>query len=409
MNVLLIHQAFVSGREPGGTRHYELGRRLARDGDNLKVVASPVSYLTGRSSRKGRLCLYYRENVDGVEVLRAFTPAVHNKSFIWRIVGFLVFAVTSVWAGLRSGPVDLVMGTTPPIFQAVSAWLVARLRRRPFLLEIRDLWPDFAIEMGVLRNPLLIRVARGVESFLYRRADHILVNSPAYRDYLLAHGVASEKVSFVANGVDVSMFHPEARGEAIRERFNVQGKTLVVYAGAHGMANDLSVILQAADRLRDQPDVHFLFVGDGKERPRLEAEARELGLPNVTFGGALPKDEMPAVLAAADICVATLKNIRMFSTTYPNKIFDYMAAARPVVLGIDGVIRDVIEEAGAGIFVTPGNSVALADAVSRLGHDHALREAMGRAGRAHVAAHFDRNTQAEEFRRVLRGLSRPTR
>lgn len=404
MNILLIHQAFVLGREAGGTRHYDLGRMLATQGDHLKVVASQVSYLTGLRVGGGRAGFCYRENVDGIDVLRAYAPAVHNKSFAWRVVGFLVFSATSSWAGVRSGPVDLVMGTTPPIFQALSAWLVARLRRKPFLLEVRDLWPDFAIDMGVLRNPILKSVARRVESFLYRHADHILVNSPAYRDYLLGKGIAPEKVSFVANGVDVTMFRPSADGAAVRRRFGLEGKTLVVYAGAHGAANDLGTLLDAADRLRDDPRVHFLFIGDGKERPNLAAEASRRGLQNVTFAGVVPKDEMPDVLAAADICAATLQDIRMFRTCYPNKIFDYMAAGRPTVLAIDGVIRKVVEDSGGGIFVPPGDAEAVAAAVRRLGDDPVLRAGMGRAARRHVEEHFDRRAQAEEFRKVLRRL-----
>jgi glycosyltransferase involved in cell wall biosynthesis len=402
MNVLLIHQAFTSGQDAGGTRHYELGQRLAAQGDKLQVVASQVGYLSGRRVRTGRGGLFYRENIGGIEVLRAYAPAVHNRGFGWRIWTFLVFMTTSAWAGLRAGPADLVMGTSPPIFQGLSAWLVARLRRVPFLLEIRDLWPEFAIDMGMLKIPVLQSLARRLETFLYRHADHLLVNSPAYRDYLLKKGVPAAKISFVANGVDIDMFRPDTDGAAIRSRFGLEGKTLVVYAGAHGMANDLGTILQAAERLRSDSSLHFLFVGDGKERANLESEARRLNLSNVTFAGPLPKEAMPDVLAAADICVATLMNIPMFATTYPNKVFDYMAAGRPTVLGIDGVIRRVLEEADGGLCITPGDPVGLADAIARLADDAGLRDRMGRSARRHVATHFDRRTQAEEFRDVLR-------
>ncbi len=408
MNLLLIHQAFVSSKEAGGTRHSELARQLADRGLKLKVVTSLVSYLTNQSVTSGgataKGLLYSREDVEGVTVIRARTPAVLHKGFGWRILSFLVFAVTSVWAGLRSGPVDIVMGTTPPIFQAPSAWLVARLRRKPFLLEVRDLWPDFAIDMGVLRNPLVIRAARLLERFLYRAADRIIVNSPAYRDYLLEKGIAPEKIAFVPNGVDVEMFQTPATGTAIRERFGLQDKVVVVYAGAHGMANDLRTVLAAADRLRSVETIHFLFVGDGKEKANLEAEAQRLALPNVTFAGSIPKDQMPEVLAAADLCLATLMNIKMFSMTYPNKVFDYMAAGRPTVLGIDGVIRKVIEDSDGGLYVPPGDAPALSDAIDRLAADPDRRRAMGARARDYVATHFNRRDQALEFFRVLESL-----
>lgn len=401
MKILLIHQVFASTQEAGGTRHYELGQYLKANGDSLTVITSQVSYLTSQRIHPDRGGILYREEQDGIVILRAYTIPVHHRSFVWRVLAFIVFACASVWAGLRAGPVDVVMGTTPPIFQAFSAWLVARLRRKPFLLEVRDLWPEFAIAMGVLRNPVLIALARSSEHFLYARADHLVVNSPAYQKYLVEKGVSPDKISLVPNGVDASMFDPEATGDSIRKQYGLQDKFIVVYAGAHGMANDLGIALKAANRLRTHADIHFLFVGDGKERPNLERDAQQLNLTNVTFTGALPKAQMPDVLAAADVCLASLMNIRMFNTTYPNKVFDYMAAGRPTLLAIDGVIRDVIERANGGIFVPPGDDQALAEGVERLYHDRMLGKQMGQAAREYVTMHFDRKEQAEEFRQVF--------
>jgi glycosyltransferase involved in cell wall biosynthesis len=297
------------------------------------------------------------------------------------------------------------MGTTPPIFQTVAAWLIARLRRCPFLLEVRDLWPEFAVDMGVLKNRTLIAVARAFERWLYRRADHIVVNSPWYRTYLIEKGVPPEKVSLVANGVDPSQFDPEASGEALRSQWSQPGQFVVTYAGALGLANDLSTVLRAADRLRDRGDILFWIVGDGAERARLEAEARERKLPNVRFTGSLPKAAIKDVLAASDACVATLRNIPMFRTTYPNKVFDYMAAGRPILLGIDGVIREVVDAAGGGLFVPPGDDARLAEAVLELRSDPDRARRMGRAGREHVVRHFHREQQAREFAAVLRRVA----
>lgn len=402
MKVLLIHQGFVTGEEAGGTRHIELGQRLAHHGDRMTVIASQVNYLTGQpiaSGKKRRL--FSREIADGVTVLRAYSPATNHRGFLGRMAAFLVFAATSVWVGLRAGPTDIVMGTTPPIFQAVSAWLIARLRRRPFLLEVRDLWPEFAIEMGILRNPILKALSRRLEAFLYRHADQILVNSPAYRDYILKKGVPAAKIGFIPNGVGIAMFDPAARGEVIRDKYGLDGKFVALYAGAHGPANDLDTILAAADLLRDAAAIHFVFVGDGKERPRLIAEAARRNLTNVTFAGPLPKAHMPAALAAADVCLATLKDIPVFTTTYPNKVFDYMAAGRPTVLAIDGVIRHVIEEATGGICVPPGDETALARAINDLAENPQACASMGTAARRYVQQHFDRDAQAEELRAIL--------
>jgi glycosyltransferase involved in cell wall biosynthesis len=305
--------------------------------------------------------------------------------------------LTSVIAALRAGPVDVVMGTSPPIFQAASAWVVACLRRRPLLLEIRDLWPEFAIDIGVLKNPALIAMARWLEGFLYARANYLLVNSPAYRDYLIGKGVPAAKITLISNGVDPTMFDPAARGEPFRNQLGLQDEFVVTYAGAIGMANDLPTLLRAAGRLRDRADIRFLIVGDGKDRKALEAQAAAMHLPNLTFTGPRPKSQMGDVLAGSDACVAILQNIPMFRTTYPNKVFDYMAAGRPTILAIDGVIRQVIDAAGGGLFVTPGDDAALAAAIVRLADDRAVARAMGAAARLYVVQHFNRAQHAQEF------------
>lgn len=406
MHLLLIHQSFTSPDEPGGTRHYELARHLTGLGHRVTIVASDLSYLTGKRVLAERR-LISEQDLGGVRVLRAYTFSSLHRSFFWRVVSFISFMFTSVIGGLRAGPVDLVMGTSPPIFQAVSAWVVSLLRRRPFLLEVRDLWPEFAIDMGVLRNRALIACSRRLEAFLYARARVILVNSPAYQDYLIAKGIPEQKIRLIANGADPEMFEVKGKGKRIRDEFGLNGQFVVSYTGALGLANDIPTILRAADQLRDDRKIHFLLVGDGKERANLEALAGTMGLSNVTFTGSRPKSEMAEILAASDACLATLKDIPMFRTTYPNKVFDYMAASRPTILAIDGVIRRVIESAHGGIYVSPGDDAAVAGAVRVLSQDRHRCEQMGQAARAYVVEHFNRHQQASEFVEVLSSVVSP--
>jgi glycosyltransferase involved in cell wall biosynthesis len=397
MHVLLIHQAFAGPGDPGGTRHFELGRYCVSQGHRFTVVASEVNYLTGRSAGDGSR----DETHDGVRVLRARAMATLHRGFVMRLVSFVSFMISAVVSAWKAGRPDLVMGTSPPLFQAVSAWLVAFLRRRPFLLEIRDLWPEFAVDMGVLRNPLLIWLAHRLADFLYARADRIVVNSPAYREWLIEKGIDPDKVSIVANGVDVSMFEETEDGRALRDELSLGESFVVTYAGALGPANDIPTILRAAERLRARPGIRFLLIGDGAVREALQREASERGLDNVIFTGIRPKSEIPAALAASDACVATLQDIPMFTMTYPNKVFDYMAARRPTLLGIDGVIREVVEAAGGGIFVPPGNDAALASAVTELEGDRDRARRMGLAARDYVERHFDRREQARDFFALL--------
>jgi len=240
-------------------------------------------------------------------------------------------------------------------------------------------------------------LSRWLEHFLYGRATHLLVNSPAYQDYLLRRGVPEDKISLIPNGVDVKMFDDTSKGESVRNAFGLNGQFVIAYTGALGLANDIPTILRAARYLRGEKHIHFLLVGDGKERVGLKAMAQEWGLTNVTFAGAYPKSEMRNFLAAADVCIATLQDIPMFRTTYPNKVFDYMAARRPTILAIDGVIREVIEAARGGIFVPPGDAVAMAEAIRKLANNPSQARAMGSAARNYVTIHFNREVHAASF------------
>jgi len=405
MHVLLIHQAFTSGSEAGGTRHYELSRHLIKKGHRVTVMASTVSYLTGAEMPSaGRSGI--AECLDGIEVRRTWTYASLHRSFFTRVLGFLSFMVSSFIGALRVKKVDVVWGTTPPIFQAVTAFLVSRLTHVPFALEVRDLWPDFAIEVGVLRSRVLIWASRRLERFLYRRADRLVVNSPGFISHMLRSGVPKDKIEVVANGVDAAMFNSADRGEDIRHEFSLEGKFIGLYAGAHGLANDLAVVLGAAERLAGYADIIFVLVGDGKERVNLIRYAVEIGLRNIKFVPAQPKYRMPQFLAAADVCIAILRPIPMFATTYPNKVFDYMAAGRPTVLAIDGVIRKVIEAADGGTFVRPGDPDDLASAVLSYYRNPKLGQRHGHNARRYVEAGFSREEQAVKLEKMFEFLLR---
>ena len=409
MKILLINQAFVSPDEPGHTRHFEMARFL-RDstrGHELVIVASDLNYQTGQRTvaRKG---IFAEQVIEGVRILRAYIyPALH-RSYFWRIISFFSFMFSSAWTALQVRDVDLVMGTTPPIFQAVSAWVVALIRRKPFLLEVRDLWPEFGVSMGVLTNPVLIGLGRWLEKFLYARATHILVNSPAYKEYMIAKGVPEKKITYIAYGTDVDMFNPQVDGSSIRRELGLQDKFVMLYAGALGQANDIDTILRAAQRLNGEDKIRFVLFGDGKERPRLQSEAERMKLTNVIFAGVRAKKEMPLVVASADVCLAILQDIPMFRTTYPNKVFDYMAAGRATVLVIDGVSRTLIESSNGGVFVQPGNDELLAQTILELSKDSERVKQMGQNARAYLVKHLDRRDKLNETLDLLTKLVKKT-
>jgi len=290
--------------------------------------------------------------------------------------------------------------------QAVAAWGVARLRRVPWVFEVRDLWPEFAVAVGALRNPIWIWLARTWESFLYRHADRLILNSPGFVEPVLARGARPSAIVSIPNGVDPGMFDPTSDGGELRTRLGLEGKFVALYAGAHGVSNDLAVVLGAAEILLTEPRIAFVLVGDGREKAALVRDAKQRSLINVIFAEAVAKAEMAPVLAAADCGIAILKPLPAYRTTYPNKVFDYMAAGRPIVLAVDGPIREVVEGARAGFAVPPGDPVALADAVRRLAADRAAAREMGRRGRSYVEAHFDRSVLARSLEETLRAVAR---
>jgi len=403
MHILLIHQAFAALNEPGGTRHHELARYLAAKGHTVSIIASPVSYLTGTTQNKRVPWLEKVESDDvNIHLYRSYTYQKLHKSFFHRLISFFSFMISSFFAGIKIKNVDLVWGTSPPLFQAPSAWALAKLKRAPFLLEIRDLWPLFAIEVGVLKNPILISMSRWLERFLYRQADTVVVNSPGYIDHVSVRGAS--KVALVPNGSDPGLFSGEYDRKEYRKRNGLGEAFLVLYAGAHGVSNDLGMVLGAAELLKNETDIHFVFVGDGKEKKNLIREAEQKQLANVSFLDSIAKNEIAEVFAAVDACVAILKRIDVYKTTYPNKVFDAMAAGKPVLLAIDGVVREVVETAEAGLFIEPGNSQMMAEKVQFLYLHPEICKKMGENGKAAINKSFHRRAQAEKMEALMMEL-----
>ncbi len=416
MHILLIHQVFIRPEDPGGTRHYDFARYLVEKGHRVTVLAGTRGYLTGEPLSADR-----RETpLPGLEIVRCGVAGGERRGFAWRTIGYFSFMLSSFWAGLRTAGVDVLWGTSPPIFQGWTAWLLARSKGRPWLLEVRDLWPEFAVQVGALRNRRLIALSEWLEGFLYRQSDQIVVNSPGFVEHLRSVGVGGKEILIVPNGVNLNSAMPKGLGEheapptttegastpgsLLRETHGLEGKFIALYTGAHGMANDLSQLVHAASTLKQDPRIVIVLVGDGAEKAALQNQAQAKQLNNLIFLPPVEKASVPALLAEADCGIAVLKAIPMFTTTYPNKVFDYMASKLPVVVAIDGVIREVVEEAGAGIYVTPGDGAEVGEAIRRLADDPELARGMGRNGRAYVEARFDRRELAGKMEEVLLAL-----
>lgn len=410
MRILVVHQFYLQPGEPGGSRFNELSRLWSEAGHRVTVVAGTVNYATSRAPERYRGRWTTREQDGTVTVWRCHVPESYGRSYLGRMWAFFAFTLSAATAVLRCERPDVVIATSPPLVAVLPGWLAAVRHRARLVFEIRDLWPESAVTTGVLREKaLLTRLLYAMERWACRRADRINVLTPAFRDDLVKRGLApAEKICFVPNGADLDLFRPGPPEPGLRQALGWGDRFVVMYAGAHGRANAIGQLVDAAALLKDRPDILIASVGDGPERKQHEERARALGLANILFHGAQAKDRMPALVNACDVGAAVLQDNPTFRTVYPNKVFDYMACEKPSLLAIDGVARQLVcEDAQAGVFAAPEDPAALAAAIRRLADDPAGRAEMGRRGRAWVLANAGRDALAARYLRELEGLVRP--
>jgi glycosyltransferase involved in cell wall biosynthesis len=409
LNILVVHQYYLAPGEPGGSRFNEFAQLWKKSGHDVSVIAGTMNYATGQSNQSGRRWITHRDE-DGIRVTRCHVSATYKQSYAGRMWAFFGFTLLASWEALRISRPDVIVATSPPLTAAIPGFIAARVRLRPvpWVFEIRDLWPESAITTGVLsERGLLTRVLYQLERFACQHADRVNVLTPAFAEDLRKRGlVENEQLVFVPNGVDIDAFRPIPRDDHVRREFGWGQRFVALYAGAHGRANALVQLLDAAEHLRTRPDILIASVGDGPERGVLETEVRVRKLSNVQFMGPLPKTRMPAVIAAADVGLAVLQDNPTFRTVYPNKVFDYMACGRATVLAIDGVARRLVcDEARAGVFAEPENGRAIADAITMLADFPEEARLLGNNGREWVLANGARSALAEKYLHVLTSMS----
>jgi glycosyltransferase involved in cell wall biosynthesis len=394
MHVLFLSDNFPPETNAPATRLHEHARRWVRAGHRVTVVTCAPNFPRGEVFEGYRNRWLSRETIDGIEVWRVKTFIAANSGFLLRTLDFLSFMVMGVLGGLLPRRPDLVVASSPQFFAAVGGWALSALRRRPFVFEVRDLWPASIAAVGAMRQSPLLRLLERVELFLYRRATRIVTVTHAFRDDLVARGVPAEKIDVVTNGVDLDRYAPTERDAGVAREFGVEECFVVGYLGTHGMAHALENVLDAAERLRDLDEVRFLFVGSGAAKAYLVAEAHRRGLTNVVFRDPQPKERMPELWGLCDVALVHLKDMPVFETVIPSKIFEGMGMARPVLLaGPDGEAAGIVRDTGCGLWVPPEDPEALAHAVRRLATDGELRRRLAAASLAAAPA-YSRDTLA---------------
>ncbi len=410
MHILYVSQYFPPEMGAPAARVYELSRHWVRSGHMVTVLTGFPNHPTGvvpTEYRHKLRRLTVREDVDGINVVRTWLYPAPNRYPPERIANYTSFFVSACVRGIFLERPDIVIATSPQLLVGACGWWLSRLWGSPFVFEVRDLWPESLLASGIGRSEsLLIRSLDGIASFLYRRAHCIVVVSEAFKTRLVAErGVPESKIAVIENGVDPEEFRPREDAGEVRRRLGLEGRFVVSYIGTLGYAHRLGSVLEAAARLSAlAPDVMFLLVGEGAEKEKLREAAAQRGLTNVKFVDQRPRKEVPVYISASDVCLVLLKDAELFTTVLPSKMFEFMACERPVVLGVNGHAREVLDRAHAGVYVPPEDPDALMQAVLALRRDATLRSRLGQNGRQFVLCHYSRGEKASAYLRALESL-----
>ena len=383
----------------------ELARELQRRGHDVTVVTAFPHYPSGRLYPGFRLGLWRWEVRGGVRVLRTFIYPYHGRSSILRMVNYLSWMVSSVQAAWLAPPCDVIYVWHPPLTVGVSAWVISKLKRAPYVYDVQDLWPESALASGLMRPGMLVNLLHRLADWVYRRAPRILVVSDAAARSLHERGVDARKISVAHHWVDTAAFDRHLARD-VRSELGWGGQFVVMFAGNLGIVQGLDTVIEAAALLADRSNVEFVFLGDGSDRGRLEGLVARHRLSNVRFLGHHPATEMPAFMRAADALLVHLRRSDIADHAIPTKILSYLAAGRAIICATGGAAAELVTTAHAGVTADPGDAAGLASAITQLAAlPQDLREQLGRNGRAYHAAHFEKQSVIDEYERVLATLA----
>ena len=405
MKILFVSDNFPPEVNAPASRTYEHAMRWVADGAEVTVITCAPNFPQGRVHEGYRNAWRTVEHVDGIRVVRVKTYITGNEGFSRRILDYISFMFSAIFFGLFERRPDVIVGTSPQFFAAVGAWLLSVVKWRPFVFELRDLWPASIVTVGAMKKGIVIRLLESLELFLYRRGAAVVSVTESFKEDLQRRGIDGGKIHVIRNGVDLTRYQPCERSDTMAEHLGVAGRFVVAYLGTHGMAHALDNVLAAADRLRSEPDICFLLVGYGAEKADLVRRAAGLDLDNVVFHDAMPKESMPEVWSVCDIALVHLKDDPVFSTVIPSKIFEAFGMGKPVmIVQPKGEASQLVVTAGAGEWVTPEDPDALAARVLEWKSDSSIVQTFA-DGAAAAAKQHSRDRLAGEMLQVLRRVA----
>lgn len=404
MKILVLHQFFLEKKGGGGARFNEMTQVWSNDGHEITVLAGMVNYITGKKPENYKGLFFYKEKnfYIGVDVIRCHVSESYNVNFLGRLWAYFSFVFSSIYAGLfkAKGKFDVIIVSSPPLFVGITAYVLKLFRGIPFVFEVRDLWPESAIDTGVVTNKKIINFAYWFESFIYKKAMLINVLTPAFRDKLIKKNVPIDKIISIPNACDFSLADALMKDfdvDLFRKKQGFESNFVITYIGAHGVANHLIQIINAAERLQET-NVVFQLIGSGMEKEMLTNQVLQRNIKNVLFMDPVPKNEVFKYILASDMGASILKKNDTFKTVYSNKTFDYMSCRKPILLAIDGVSRQLIDDANCGIYVEPENVDAIVNGVLlALNKQEQQLKKMGINGYNYAKQKFDRIKLAKSY------------
>lgn len=403
MRILLIHQYFLEKNDGGGSRFNEMSKSWAAQEHEITVLSGMVHYNTGKKMPryKGKFTFKDSQFYNNVDVVRCHVSESYNASFIGRLWAYFSFVFSSIYAGIFkvNGKFDIILVTSPPLFVGITAYALSLLKGVPFVFEVRDLWPESAIDTGVLKNKVIIKFAYWFEGLMYKKAKLINVLTPAFKTKLIEKGVPEEKVILIPNAADFTLANEVRKNfdyKKFKNDIGLSDKFVITYVGAHGVANHLIQLLDAAEYLKNT-NVIFQLIGSGMEKEMLMTEKLKRNLDNVIFRDPIAKSEVFKYILSSDMGASVLKKVDTFKTIYSNKTFDYMSCKIPTLLAIDGVSRELVEQAECGIYVEPENGLAIANGIKDIMNNPLRLTKMGENGYAYALLHFDRSVLAQKY------------
>lgn len=403
MKILFFSHYFPPEGNAPASRVYEMAKRWVAAGHEVQVITCAPNVPNGVVYDGYRNRLRQTETMDGIRVTRVWTYIAANRGTVRRTLNYLSYLVMALFAGLFSRRPDVVIATSPQFFCGWTGALVAKLRRLPFILEIRDIWPASIVAVGAMKENAAIRFLKFLELRMYAMADHIVTVGQCYTDDLARKGVPAEKMSVIMNGVDPEVFQRREPDVGLRRELGLDGEFLCSYIGTVGMASGLGVVLRAGKLLqeRNRRDIKFMIVGDGAIREALQAEADSLGLRNVVFTGLQPKNMIPKYLSITDACLIHLRSSEVFEAVMPSKIFEAAGMAKPIIIGVRGFAQQFVLNAGAGVAIQPESEQELVEAVVQLADNRGRATALAESGYRHVMAHHTRDTLAKDYLELI--------